>query len=204
MLHMNRSSLRARHCLRLDQTPTSPTPWGRHFFASASSHDPKLLFAKRPVRCKSELPARRCKTMANEDFKAARDLLLTLRDNYEFARSGFRWPRPKRFNWALDWFDDELAAGDSAGQAGVADSRRRRRELHFRTTCRSFEPGRQRPARDGRQTRRPPAADARKCRAVVDRDAGGDEAWPRGDSRDNAARRIRYRRPAETRQCADS
>ena len=57
--------------------------------------------------------------MANEDFKAARDLLLTLRDNYDFARSGFRWPKPKRFNWALDWFDDELAAGDRAREPAL-------------------------------------------------------------------------------------
>ena len=52
--------------------------------------------------------------MANEDFKAARDFLIALRENYPLARSGFRWPRPQRFNWALDWFDDELARGDNA------------------------------------------------------------------------------------------
>jgi acetyl-CoA synthetase len=51
--------------------------------------------------------------MSTETFKAARDLLLALRDNYEFARSGFQWPKLKRFNWALDWFDAELAKGDN-------------------------------------------------------------------------------------------
>ncbi len=51
--------------------------------------------------------------MSTETFKAARDLLLALRDNYEFARSGFQWPKLKRFNWALDWFDAELARGDN-------------------------------------------------------------------------------------------
>ena len=51
--------------------------------------------------------------MPTASFKAARDLLLALRDNYEFARSGFQWPRLKRFNWALDWFDAELAKGDN-------------------------------------------------------------------------------------------
>jgi acetyl-CoA synthetase len=50
--------------------------------------------------------------MGNDSFKAARDLLLALRDNYEFARSGFQWPRLKRFNWALEWFDAELAKGE--------------------------------------------------------------------------------------------
>ncbi len=52
--------------------------------------------------------------MTADSFKSARDLLLALRDNYEFARSGFQWPRLKRFNWALDWFDAELAKGDHA------------------------------------------------------------------------------------------
>jgi len=51
--------------------------------------------------------------MSNPEFKAARDLLLSLRDNYDFAREKFKWPKPKRFNWALDWFDDELGAGDN-------------------------------------------------------------------------------------------
>ena len=51
--------------------------------------------------------------MSTESFKAARDLLLALRDNYEFARTGFQWPKLKRFNWALDWFDAELARGES-------------------------------------------------------------------------------------------
>ena len=47
--------------------------------------------------------------MSTDSFKSARDLLLALRDNYEFARSGFQWPKLKRFNWALDWLDAELA-----------------------------------------------------------------------------------------------
>jgi acetyl-CoA synthetase len=50
--------------------------------------------------------------MPTSAFKSARDLLLALRDNYEFARSGFQWPKLKRFNWALDWFDAELARGE--------------------------------------------------------------------------------------------
>ncbi|MGD1015067.1 MAG: AMP-binding protein [Roseiarcus sp.] len=49
--------------------------------------------------------------MSNDDFKFARDFLLALRDNYHAAKAGFVWPRLERFNWAFDWFDDELAAG---------------------------------------------------------------------------------------------
>ena len=45
-------------------------------------------------------------------FRAARDLLLQLSDRYVEATTTFVWPRPERFNWALDWFDAELAAGD--------------------------------------------------------------------------------------------
>ncbi|MFC9221353.1 AMP-binding protein [Streptomyces hygroscopicus] len=39
------------------------------------------------------------------DFRVARDFLLEHREDYAAAYEGFRWPRPERFNWALDWFD---------------------------------------------------------------------------------------------------
>jgi acetyl-CoA synthetase len=38
-------------------------------------------------------------------FRAARDLLLGYRDDYEAARREFTWPQLGEFNWALDWFD---------------------------------------------------------------------------------------------------
>ncbi|MGH3185336.1 MAG: AMP-binding protein, partial [Streptosporangiaceae bacterium] len=38
-------------------------------------------------------------------FRAARDLLLSYRDDYESARRTFAWPELDQFNWALDWFD---------------------------------------------------------------------------------------------------
>src|SRR5271165_3546658 len=38
-------------------------------------------------------------------FRAARDLLLSYRDDYESARRKFTWPELDEFNWALDWFD---------------------------------------------------------------------------------------------------
>src|ERR1700716_1001821 len=39
----------------------------------------------------------------------ARSFLLKHRTNYDAAVKGFRWPDPVPFNWALDWFDAELA-----------------------------------------------------------------------------------------------
>jgi Acyl-coenzyme A synthetases/AMP-(fatty) acid ligases len=47
-------------------------------------------------------------------FLEARDLLLALREDYQGARAQFRWPTLGKFNWALDWFDAELASGESA------------------------------------------------------------------------------------------
>ncbi|MFH8622857.1 AMP-binding protein [Streptomyces vietnamensis] len=44
-------------------------------------------------------------TAATERFRAARDFLLQHREDYETAYEGFAWPRPDRFNWALEWFD---------------------------------------------------------------------------------------------------
>jgi acetyl-CoA synthetase len=39
------------------------------------------------------------------DLLAARDFLLAHRTDYAGALAGFRWPRPERFNFAIDWFD---------------------------------------------------------------------------------------------------
>jgi acetyl-CoA synthetase len=52
--------------------------------------------------------------MAADAFKTARDFLLAHRTDYATAYRDFRWPNPTHFNWALDWFDAELARGDSA------------------------------------------------------------------------------------------
>ncbi len=38
-------------------------------------------------------------------FLEARDFLLKHRTDYATAYKGFVWPRPERFNWALDYFD---------------------------------------------------------------------------------------------------
>jgi acetyl-CoA synthetase len=42
-------------------------------------------------------------------FQEARAFLLEHRSDYDAAVKGFRWPEPVPFNWALDWFDAELA-----------------------------------------------------------------------------------------------
>lgn len=42
-------------------------------------------------------------------FQDARAFLLKHRTDYDAAVKGFRWPDPAPFNWALDWFDTELA-----------------------------------------------------------------------------------------------
>ncbi|CAL9382945.1 AMP-binding protein [Streptomyces sp. enrichment culture] len=44
-------------------------------------------------------------TTATDEFRRARDFLLAHREDYATAHAGFTWPRPERFNWALDWFD---------------------------------------------------------------------------------------------------
>jgi acetyl-CoA synthetase len=47
--------------------------------------------------------------MTTQAFKAARDFLFTHREDYVAAHRGFHWPKLEHFNYALDWFDAELA-----------------------------------------------------------------------------------------------
>jgi len=47
-----------------------------------------------------------------EAFRAARDYLLDVADDYERAFAEFRWPRLDTFNWALDWFDPMAGGND--------------------------------------------------------------------------------------------
>jgi acetyl-CoA synthetase len=52
------------------------------------------------------------RTTGREAYRAARDILLRHRDDYDTAAAEFRWPDVGgRFNWALDWFDP-VAAGN--------------------------------------------------------------------------------------------
>jgi len=43
-------------------------------------------------------------------FAEARAFLIANRRSYDAAVAGFQWPDPQPFNWALEWFDAELAA----------------------------------------------------------------------------------------------
>src|SRR5271155_3284420 len=47
--------------------------------------------------------------MSVDEFKKARDFLLANSADYEAAHRGFRGPHIDEFNWAIDWFDAELA-----------------------------------------------------------------------------------------------
>jgi acetyl-CoA synthetase len=57
--------------------------------------------------------------MGADAFKAARDFLFAHRMDYRTAHAEFRWPELQSFNYALDWFDAELAHGDSANQLAL-------------------------------------------------------------------------------------
>jgi acetyl-CoA synthetase len=57
--------------------------------------------------------------MTADAFKAARDFLFAHRDDYPGAHAGFRWPELEYFNYALDWFDAELARGESANRLAL-------------------------------------------------------------------------------------
>jgi acetyl-CoA synthetase len=64
-------------------------------------------------------------------FRAARDLLLDLREDYEGAYRRFRWPELHRWNWALDWFD-AVAAGNDRPALRVVEADGSERSLSFR------------------------------------------------------------------------
>ncbi|WP_156756239.1 AMP-binding protein [Actinokineospora pegani] len=55
----------------------------------------------------------------SQDFRAARDLLVSHGEDYDAARSGFAWPRPEEFNWALDWFDAVAAQEPTASRRAL-------------------------------------------------------------------------------------
>ena len=57
--------------------------------------------------------------MGVEAYKAAREFLLAKRGDYDAAYRDFRWPQLDQFNWALDWFDAELARGEAANRPAL-------------------------------------------------------------------------------------
>src|SRR5579863_9489129 len=62
-------------------------------------------------------------TPATASFRAARDLLLRHREDYDAAVREFAWPELDEFNWALDWFDVIAAEHpDRPGLRIVSDS----------------------------------------------------------------------------------
>ncbi|HEU5096473.1 MAG TPA: AMP-binding protein [Reyranella sp.] len=53
-------------------------------------------------------------------FQQARQFLIDNRTDYDAAIKGFKWPEPVPFNWALDWFDADLArTPDSKDRYGL-------------------------------------------------------------------------------------
>ncbi len=54
-----------------------------------------------------------------EAFLAARDLLLRHRRDHTAACREFRWPELDDFNWARDWFDAYLAAGERGARPAL-------------------------------------------------------------------------------------
>jgi acetyl-CoA synthetase len=53
-------------------------------------------------------------------FQEARAFLLANRTDLDAALEGFRWPEPVAFNWAIDWFDAELArSAESRDRCGL-------------------------------------------------------------------------------------
>jgi acetyl-CoA synthetase len=65
-----------------------------------------------------------------ERFRAARDLLLDLREDHDAAYREFRWPELSRWNWALDWFD-VIAAGNDRPALRVVEADGSERALSF-------------------------------------------------------------------------
>ncbi|MFB7498304.1 AMP-binding protein [Streptomyces sp. NPDC056161] len=69
-------------------------------------------------------------TTATELFRRARDFLLEHREDYATAYEGFEWPRPDRFNWALDWFD-VIADGNDRTALHIVEEDGTERRLSF-------------------------------------------------------------------------
>ena len=127
-------------------------------------------------------------------FREARDRLLELSDDYYGARAAFSWPRPHEFNWALEWFDAELAAGEHGRKTRAQGHRRARRDADLRRSAPRIVAPRQRSARARRQARRSSPDDAGRRSRTVGDDARVDEARPRADPGDADVGPSRHRR----------
>jgi acetyl-CoA synthetase len=69
--------------------------------------------------------------MGTAAFRTARDFLLACRTDYDTAYAKFRWPDLPRFNWALDWFDADLARGELAHRPALRITGAGETELSF-------------------------------------------------------------------------
>jgi hypothetical protein len=58
-------------------------------------------------------------------FLAARDFLLTHREDYETAYRDFRWPQLDKFNWALDYFDTFARGNNKLALWMIAQTRKK-------------------------------------------------------------------------------
>ena len=58
-------------------------------------------------------------TPGTATYRAARDLLLRHRQDYDAAKAQFSWPQLDKFNWALDWFDVIAAEHPETGALRV-------------------------------------------------------------------------------------
>jgi acetyl-CoA synthetase len=57
--------------------------------------------------------------VSTQAFRQARDFLFAHRSDYAGAHRDFRWPQLHEFNYALDWFDAELARGPQANNLAL-------------------------------------------------------------------------------------
>ena len=59
---------------------------------------------------------------------------------------GFRWPEPVPFNWALDWFNTDLARDTAGGTPSSMDRpcrREKKTKLSFEALSAALQPGRE-------------------------------------------------------------
>src|SRR6476646_7804187 len=57
--------------------------------------------------------------MSVDAFRTARDVLVAHRTDHVAACREFHWPKLDQFNFALDWFDGELARGPAANRPAL-------------------------------------------------------------------------------------
>jgi acetyl-CoA synthetase len=97
---------------------------------AARQHLAERSFSREGHVRKPILPGMVSSLSSTDTFRAARDLLLERREDYDAACREFRWPQLGEFNWALDWFD-VVAAGNDRPALRVVESDGSERALSF-------------------------------------------------------------------------